>query len=58
MASLSPFSVLFTLHRILICLSVFPFIWLILSNRRGARGLMLKEVQLSKSYVNMHCPCL
>lgn len=56
LASISPFSVPFTVHRILIYLSVFPFIWLALSNRKGGRGLMLKEAQLSRSYLNMHCP--
>lgn len=55
LASLSPFSVLFAVHRIHIYFLIFLFIWLALSNRRGGRGLMLKKAELSKSYLNFHC---
>lgn len=39
LASLSPFSILFAVHRINLCLSSFLLIWLPLSNRREGRFL-------------------
>lgn len=54
LASLSPFLVLFAVHRIHPNLPVLLSICLSLSNRRGRRVLMPEEAQLSKSYLNVH----